>query len=217
MRQVPLRQFLDYHPCTHPHASFCTKYHDIVGPTSSTMVAVYDYRRPSKTPWTPIHLRDMNNCYHYRRREPLLPLRHVYDYFPRRHVNNYLLYDRYVNVYFPLRTRSARNARFEGITPRRCPWTECMLYEMPVFASCPFVTRFHATIPWEPGRRDHPTIFCMFRTSARLLLHRYLHELPGPECCRGTIFVSPPWHPFCSAMVTKCFITCSCQHFHKIA
>ena len=24
-----------------------------------------------------------------------------------------------------------------------------------------------------------------------------------------------PWHPFCSAMVTKCFITCLCQHFHK--
>ena len=95
MRQVPLRQLLDYHPV------HCTKYHDIVGPTSSTMVAVYDYRRPSKTPWTPNHLRDMNNYYHCCRREPLLPLRHVYDYFPRRHVNNYFLYDRYENVYFP--------------------------------------------------------------------------------------------------------------------
>ena len=94
MRQVPLRQLLDYHPV------HCTKYHDIVGPTSSTMVAVYDYRRPSKTPWTPNHLRDMNNYYHCCRREPLLPLRHVYDYFPRRHVNNYFLYDRYENVYF---------------------------------------------------------------------------------------------------------------------
>ena len=47
MRQVPIRQLLDYHPV------HCTKYHDIVGPTSSTMVAVYDYRRPLKTPWTP--------------------------------------------------------------------------------------------------------------------------------------------------------------------
>ena len=183
-------------------------------------------------------LQDRTDKYHDVR-EPLpsprrcwirqVPLRktNVYHYFhdarerlpPRRPVNVYEMYHyrRPVNVYFPLRTRSARNARFEGITPRRCPWTECMLYEMPVFASCPFVTRFHATIPWEPGNRDHPTISSMFRTSARLLLHRYLHELPGPECCRGTIFVSPPWHPFCSAMVTKCFITCSCQHFHKIA
>ena len=96
-----------------------------------------------------------------------------------------------------------------------------VLYEMhPMFAPCPFASCtfllvFHATNAWEPGSREHPTISSMFRTSARLLLHRYLHELPGPECCRGTIFVSPPWHPFCSAMVTKCFITCSCQHFHK--
>ena len=137
------------------------------------------------------------------------PKTNVYHYFhdarerlsPRRPVNVYEMYHyrRPVNVYFPLRTRSARNERFEGITPRRCSWTECMLYEMPVFASCPFVTRFHATIPWEPGRRDHPTIFCMFRTSAHLLFrtgismsYRINGMLPWHHFryrCRGTIFV----------------------------
>ena len=45
-----------------------------------------------------------------------------------------------------------------------------------------------ATVPWEPGSRDHPTISSMLRTSARLLLHRYLRELPEPICCRGIIF-----------------------------
>ena len=94
-----------------------------------------------------------------------------------------------------------------------------MLYEMPVFASCPFVTRFHATIPWEPGRRDHPTIFCMFRTSAHLLFctgismsYRIIGMLPWHH-----FSLSLPWHPFRSAMVTKCSLTCLCQHFHKIA
>ena len=114
------------------------------------------------TPWVSSSSPNVYHDFHYV----------VYDYFPRRPVNVYEMYHyrrpvnvyemyhyrRPVNVYFPLRTRSARNARFEGITPRRCPWTECMLYEMPVFASCPFVTRFHATIPWEPGSREHPTI-----------------------------------------------------------
>ena len=192
-------------------------------------------------------LQDRTDKYHDVR-EPLpsprrcwirqVPLRktNVYHYFhdarerlpPRRPVNVYEMYHyrRPVNVYFPLRTRSARNARFEGITPRRCSWTECMLYEMPVFASCPFVTRFHATIPWEPGRRDHPTIFCMFRTSAHLLFctgismsYRIIGMLPWHHFryrCRGTIFVivavapfslSLPWHPFCSAMVTKCSLS----------
>ena len=86
MRQVPLRKLLDFHPV------HCTKYHDIVGPTSSTMVAVYDY-------------------------------------FPRRHMNNYFLYDRYENVYFlyivpnafrPKCTLRRYNSR------ERPPWTECM-------------------------------------------------------------------------------------------
>ena len=129
-----------------------------------------------------------------------------------------------VNNYFPRRLEPLRKRTLRRYNPET-PSVDRMhvLYEMhPMFAPCPFASCTfllvrHADEPWEPGNRDHPTISSMFRTSARLLLHRYLHELPGPECCRGTIFVSPPWHPFCSAMVTKCFITCSCQHFHKIA
>ena len=44
-----------------------------------------------------------------------------------------------------------------------------------------------ATVPWEPGSRDHPTILHDSLTS-RLLLHRYLCELPEPICCHGIIF-----------------------------
>ena len=67
-----------------------------------------------------------------------------------------------------------------------------VLYEMyRMFASCPFVLAMplfcHATVPWEPGIQDHPTILHDSLTS-HFLLHRYLHELPGPECCRGIIF-----------------------------
>ncbi|XBI28701.1 hypothetical protein VPH35_052862 [Triticum aestivum] len=109
---------------------------------------------------------------------------------------------------------------------------------MLVFAPCPFVLArsflvCHAAVPWEPGNREHPTIlhdsltltsFCTgISVSYR---NRYVVVASFSDmlswhhfwiCCRGTIFVSPPWHPFRSAMVTKCFITCSCKHFHKIA
>jgi hypothetical protein len=49
-------------------------------------------------------------------------------------------------------------------------------------------------------------------------LHRHLDELSDHRNVAVAPFpLSLPWHPFRSAMVTKCFITCSCQHFHKIA
>ena len=163
-------------------------------------------------------LQDRTDKYHDVR-EPLpsprrcwirqVPLRktNVYHYF--HDARERLPPRRPVNVYFPLRTRSARNARFEGITPRRCSWTECMLYEMPVFASCPFVTRFHATIPWEPGKRDHPTIFCMFRTSAHLLF------------CTGIsmsyrITDMLPWHHFCFAAVAPFLFRHGDQMLHNM-
>ena len=44
-----------------------------------------------------------------------------------------------------------------------------------------------ATNLWEPGNREHPTILHDSLTS-RLLLHRYLCELPEPICCHGIIF-----------------------------
>ena len=104
------------------------------------------------------------------------------------------------------------------------------MYEMyDMFAPCPFVSCTflvcHAAVPWEPGIRDHPTILHDSLTS-HFLLHRYLHELPGPECCRGTISVSPPWHLFPSAMATnasyhahvnifiKLHKTCICHPHH---
>ena len=53
--------------------------------------------------------------YHYHRREPLLPLRHEYNYYH---------YERDENVYFPYTASNlvrSDNTRFEGITPRRRP------------------------------------------------------------------------------------------------
>ena len=111
----------------------------------------------------------------------------------------------------------------ETTTAMRCP---CM-YEMhPCFASslnyrCTFPLFCLATDMWELGIRDHPTISSMFRTSARFSLasvsqssyrNRYAVVAPFSDmlpwhhfriCCRGTISVSPPWHPFHSAMATN--------------
>ena len=53
--------------------------------------------------------------YHYLRREPLLPLRHEYNYYH---------YECDENVYFPYTASNlvrSDNTRFEGITPRRRP------------------------------------------------------------------------------------------------
>ena len=115
----------------------------------------------------------------------------------------------------------------------RCP---CMYEMYDMFAPCPFVSCMfllvcHAIDPWGPGSRDHPTIlhdsltltsFCigisMSYRNRYVAVASFSDMLPWHHfriCCRGTIFVSPSWHPFRSTMVTKCFITCSCQHLHK--
>ena len=121
--------------------------------------------------------------------------------------------DRCENVYFHLHRielEPPRNARFKGITAEndRRGTNACVLYEMPAFAPCPKLSRAcfsslpcHHLVgtryPGSPHLLSHVTLSSLF------LLHRYLHELSGPECCRGTIFVSPPWHPFRSAMATN--------------
>ena len=169
----------------------------------------------------------------------------VYDYFPRQQLNNYFHYARIpwmrqvplrtctttvakivststvtVNNYFPRRLEPLRKRTLRRYNPET-PSVDRMhvLNEMLEFCTviesslrCPSFA-----VPPSRGNPEAGITPPSCMTRSRLLLHRYLHELPGPECCRGTIFVSPPWHPFCSAMVTKCFITCSCQHFHKIA
>ena len=59
-----------------------------------------------------------------------------------------------------------------------------------------------------------PSFACTVRP--HFLLHRYLNELSDHQNVGVAPFpLSLPWHPFPSAMVTKCFITCSCQYFHK--
>ena len=69
--------------------------------------------------------------------------------------------------------------------------------------------------PWEPGNRDHPTIFCMFCTSTLSFAPTSRRVVRSSECCRGTIFVVIAVAPFSFRHGDKCFITCSCQHFHK--
>ena len=105
----------------------------------------------------------------------------------------------------------------------------CVLYEMLVFAPCSsyhctFLLICHAADPWEPGNRDHPTILCMFRTSAHSVFctgismsyqNRYVAVASFSDML--------PWHHFCFAAVApfsfchgdKCSLSCSCQHFHK--
>jgi len=221
MRQVPLQ-------CVHLHSQDRTdKYPDVV---CTTTVVPKTLDSSSSSPKT-----NVNHYFHYRRRERLLPWcpwTTISTTVARTTTSTTTVAEQLLPLLpsttrerlLPLRTGPLWKRTLRRYNPET-PSVDRMhvLYEMhPMFAPCPFASCTfllvrHADEPWEPGNRDHPTISSMFRTSARLLLHRYLHELPGPECCRGTIFVSPPWHPFCSAMVTKCFITCSCQHFHKIA
>ena len=137
-----------------------------------------------------------------------------------------------VNVYFPRRLEPLRKCTLRRYNPET-PSVDRMhvLYEMhPMFAPCPFASCTfllvrHADEPWEPGNRDHPTISSMFRTSARLLLHRYLRELPEPICCRGIIFgyvaVASfsdmlPWHHFCFAAVAPFLFRHGDQMLHNM-
>ena len=107
--------------------------------------------------------------------------------------------DRCENVYFHLhriKLEPPRNARFKGITAEndRHGTNACVLYEMPAFAPCPKLSRACFTslpchhlvgtrFPGSPHLLSHVTLSSLF------LLHRYLHELSEPECCRGIIFV----------------------------
>ena len=70
-----------------------------------------------------------------------------------------------------------------------------VLYEMHHLHRVRIVTRFHATNPWEPGYREHPTIHRMTH-SHHFLLHRRLNELLELERCRGTVSLSLRWHHF---------------------
>ena len=59
-------------------------------------------------------------------------------------------------------------------------------------------------------------ISCVFHTSAHFSFASVSQSSYRNRYVAVASFSdSLPWHPFCSAMVTKCFITCSCQHFHK--
>ena len=81
-----------------------------------------------------------------------------------------------------------------------------------------------ATVPWEPGSRDHPTIGCSHSLSFAPVSPwaTGTDKLPWHHfriCCRGIIFgyvavapfsLSLPWHPFRSTTATNA----SFQHAH---
>ena len=145
--------------------------------------------------------------FHYRREKRLLPL--------------------------PSNPIRSEKARFEGIAPRRRPWTECMCcmrctlcLDRVRIVPCTFAvshatdmwdTRYPGSLPVTLARFAHPHLFLCTSISI---------ELPEPGCCRGTISVSPPWHPFPSAMATnasyhahvnisiKLLKTCICHPHH---
>ena len=82
--------------------------------------------------------------------------------------------------------------------------------------------RFQATIPWEPGSREHPTIL-----HDSLTLTSFCTGISVSYRNRYVVVASfsdmLPWHHFCFAAVApfsfrhgdKCLVSCSCQHFHK--
>ena len=161
--------------------------------------------------------------------EPLLPLQNVYHY---RHPNVYgtcttTIAEDPVDVKFlvvtPNTYRVSTTTKRERLLPLRLSREQMhVLYEMhvwmlypPVNVSC-FPRLALSSTRGNPVIRDHPTILHDSLTS-HFLLHRYLHELSGPECCRGTISVSPPWHPFLSATVTNASCLAHVNIFIKIA
>ena len=110
-----------------------------------------------------------------------------------------------VNNYFPRRTRSARNARFEGITPRRRPWTECMCCMRCIVCS---VIKSSLRCPSfaVPPSRGNPEVgitppSCMTRS-------RHASFCTGISVSYRNRYVAVasfsdmlPWHHFCFAAV----------------
>ena len=103
----------------------------------------------------------------------------------------------------PLRTRSAPNARFEGITPRRRPWTECMCCMRCTLClhrvrNCRVHVspRCHATILWEPGIRDHPTFYRMSRSRHFSFCTGISMSYRNRYVAVASFSDSLPWHPF---------------------
>ena len=179
-RQVPLSPTCTTTPRSHVN--------DYMDTTSSS---------PKRVPLpTTLDIYETNVC-NYRRRVQRLPLRRV-RLLPTT-TRERLPPLRPVNVYFHLHRielEPPRNARFKGITAEndRRGTNACVLYEMPAFAPCPKLSRAcfsslpcHHLVgtryPGSPHLLSHVTLSSLF------LLHRYLHELSEPECCRGIIFL----------------------------
>ena len=94
-----------------------------------------------------------------------------------------------------------------------------MLHEMLAFATC--LTCFLHVPVAMPSTRGNPVVES---TPPSLACSTHPHtsfstgifmSYRNQYVAVAPFSLSPPWHPFCSAMVTKCFITCSCQHFLK--
>ena len=101
----------------------------------------------------------------------------------------------------------SENARYEGIPSRMTARGRMhMLHEMLAFATC--LTCFlhvpvaMASTHGNPVARITPPS-CMTRSRHASFLHRYLHELPEPICCRGIIFGFVAVAPLSSTTVTN--------------
>ena len=74
----------------------------------------------------------------------------------------------------------------------------------------------HAADMWDTQYLGSLPISCVFHTSTHFSFASVSQSSYQNRYVAVASFSdSLPWHPFCSAIVTKCFITCSCQHFHK--
>ena len=106
-----------------------------------------------------------------------------------------------VNNYFPQRLEPLRKRTLRRYNPET-PSVDRMhvLYEMhPMFAPCPFASCTflvrHADEPWEPGSREHPTIW-----HDSLTLTSFCTGISVSYRNRYVVVASfsdsSPWHPF---------------------
>ena len=105
-----------------------------------------------------------------------------------------------------------RKARFKVITPRRRSWNECMCCMRCTVCTVSELSLARSLFPCH-RHVGHPVIgitppsFCMTHSFAHFSLASVGTDMLSWHhfriCCRGTIFVSPPWHLFPSAMATN--------------
>ena len=166
------------------------KYHDDrCSPSTLSGSSMLEYRWHVPQPWPWV-----SSSYYTTRVQLPSPRRLGFvKYLSETNAYHYFHYDPPENVYFPQRTWSVPKCTFRRYN-RRDDARERMIvmYELLMFEPCPNcrlrVPCFHAAVPWEPGNREHPTISCVFHTSAQFSF------APVSPWAIGTDML--PWHHF---------------------